>query len=79
MDVINVCIICGKNRITIQEWIEESPSGPIKKAKTQCPDPECQSKVNKILEEKSKERARKEAARQARLARIHQKHQEIII
>lgn len=78
MDVYNVCIICGKDRITISEWFEESPSGPIKKSKTACPDENCQKKVEDMIEEKSKERARKEAARQARLAKIHQKQLEIV-
>ncbi len=78
MDVYNVCIICGKNRITISEWFEESPSGPIKKLKTACPDDDCQQKVDDMLNEKSKERARKETARQARLAKIHAKQLEIV-
>ena len=78
MDVFNVCIICGKDRVTISEWFEESPSGPVKKSKTACPDLECQQKVEDMLTEKSKERARKEAARQARLAKIHQKQLEIV-
>jgi hypothetical protein len=78
MDVYNVCILCGKNRITISEWFEDSPSGPIKRSKTACPDDNCQAKVEGLIEEKSKERARKEAARQARLAKIHQKQLEIV-
>jgi len=78
MDVYNVCILCGKNRITTSEWFEESPSGPIKRSKTVCPDDNCQAKVEGLIEEKSKERARKEAARQARLAKIHQKQLEIV-
>lgn len=78
MDVLNVCIICGKSRVSISQWFEESPSGPIKKSKTACPDDNCQAKVDEMLLEKTKERARKEAARQARLAKIHQKQLELV-
>jgi hypothetical protein len=75
----NLCILCGKQRIVVREWIVEEPNGTkTKKSMTECPDPDCQKQVNEILEEKNKERARKEVARQARLAKIHAKQLEIV-
>lgn len=75
----NVCVLCGKQRIIIKEWIIEEPNGSkTKKSLTVCPDENCQSEVNQMLEEKNKERAKKEQARQARLAKIHAKQLEIV-
>jgi hypothetical protein len=79
MDSFNVCILCGKKRVVIKQWTVEEPNGMLtRKSMTACPDLECQTKVDEMLEEKNKERARKEQARQARLARIHAKQLEII-
>jgi len=79
MDAYNHCIRCGKLRIITKEWTIEEPNGSTtKKSMTVCPDTGCQKEVDLMLEEKMKERARKETARQARLARIHSKQTEII-
>lgn len=79
MTIYNLCIRCGQQRITIEEWKEEETNGhTTKKSKTACPDQECQAKVDDMLLQKTKERERKEIARQQRLARIHQKQLEIV-
>jgi hypothetical protein len=50
----NLCILCGKQRIVVREWIVEEPNGTkTKKSMTECPDTECQKQVNEILEEKN--------------------------
>jgi hypothetical protein len=78
-DDYNVCILCGQRRVVIKEWTVEEANGTFtKKSQTACPNNDCQAKVDEMLLEKTKERARKEAARQARLARIHAKQLEII-
>ncbi|MDQ3239230.1 MAG: hypothetical protein M3P33_01780 [bacterium] len=75
----NLCVLCGKERVVVKEWLVEEPNGTkTKKSLTECPDDTCQSAVNDMLEEKNKERARKETARQARLAKIHAKQLEIV-
>jgi hypothetical protein len=79
MDSYNHCVRCGKSRIITKEWTVEEPNGSTtKKSMTVCPDEACQREVDNMLEEKSKERAKKEAARQARLARIHQKSSDVV-
>ncbi len=79
MIISNLCIRCGQQRITIEEWEEEETNGmTTRKSKTACPDKECQGKVDEMLLQKTKERERKEVARQQRLARIHQKQLEIV-
>jgi hypothetical protein len=79
ISMYNLCIRCGKERVIVKEWIVEEPNGTkTRKSMTECPDTECQKEVNEMLEEKNKERARKEQARQARLAKIHAKQLEIV-
>ena len=79
MTIFNLCIRCGQQRVTVEEWEEEEANGTkTRKSKTACPDKECQEKVDDMLLQKTKERERKEVARQQRLARIHQKQLEIV-
>ena len=60
----NLCTRCGKERIIVEEWIEEAQTerraNTIRHIKTSCPDPECQKIVDQnLVKEKQKNDERK--------------------
>lgn len=72
MHIANLCIRCGKDRIITKEWEETTESGlKMKKSNAICPDKTCQEEVEKLIADQRNERAKKEAQRMQRLAKIH--------
>jgi len=66
----NVCIICGKDRIIQKTWDESvdtaSGTSTLTYTKYVCPDPECQKKVDAMLEAKKQLNISREKAAEAR-------------
>lgn len=62
----SVCIRCGKQRIVLSSKKELVGTSTIVVLETICPDPDCQSKVSKILDEEHKRRAQSEALKLGR-------------
>jgi hypothetical protein len=72
---LNTCPRCGKTRIVTKVWEEVNPETGIKTKKSisVCPDEQCQEEVNKNLNNKKKDREKKETARLARLAKMKER------
>ncbi len=45
----SVCIVCGKRRIVVGTHEEKIGNSTVVYKDTICPDPECQKKVEKVL------------------------------
>jgi hypothetical protein len=43
----NPCIRCGKERVVVRTWKEKLYGSVIINTESDCPDPECQKKVNR--------------------------------
>ena len=54
----NKCSRCGKQRVITKTYKEKVGNGYVFYTETSCPDPECQSKVNKDNQNENKKRAK---------------------
>lgn len=72
----NKCILCGKERITVRTYKKRVGNSYVTYKETACPDPECQKKVERIIQKEKLKRAniknnqeKREAERKARRKR----------
>lgn len=52
----NPCIRCGKERIVVETYTENVETSVVVHTITQCPDPECQKKVEIMLAKEKEKR-----------------------
>lgn len=57
----NNCILCGKPRIVVRTYKEVVGNSTVVHTDTACPDPECQKKLDKQLDEERQRRIEKQA------------------
>lgn len=76
--VVNPCIICGKERVIVKTFKEKVGNSVVISTITECPDKDCQKKVEEILEKEqmNRTRAQKEFKKQEieKLKRIKKTH-----
>ena len=63
----NPCSRCGKERIIVRTYIERVGNSSVLNTITSCPDPDCQSEINKVLARDEKMRADMKLASERRL------------
>ncbi len=66
--ISTVCVRCGKQRILLSKTEETVGTSIVVTTEAICPDPECQEKVSKMLNEERERRMQSEALRQERVA-----------
>lgn len=79
----NPCFKCGKERITVKEWVEEIPTfaGTVQKVTrslTACPDADCQKEVDAELEALRLKREKQRQTREAKLQSVAAKKKQSV-
>lgn len=54
--ITNPCILCGKQRVVVKEYKVVVEKTTLTHIETVCPDPECQKKLEKQLEQEKLKR-----------------------
>lgn len=64
----SICIVCGKQRVVVATHEEKVGNSVVVYKETICPDPECQKRVEKILEKELEKRQQSALNQKLRMA-----------